>query len=171
MIRLTVPTEEAMVGLGRRIGGLLRASDLVMLRGDLGAGKTTLTRGIGEAMGVRGPITSPTFVLSRVHPPVSGSTPLLHVDAYRLSSPTELDDLDLDFEGAAAVVEWGDGLLDGVTDAWLHVTIERGRDDDARAVTIVGHGARWADLTALADPDAPQPDAGGRRPQDPGAGA
>jgi len=169
MIRLEVPTPEAMEALGRRIGGRLRAGDLLVLVGELGAGKTTLARGIGEGMGVRGPITSPTFVLSRVHPPLAGGAPLLHVDAYRLAGPRELDDLDLDFAGSAAVVEWGDGLLDGVAESWLRVEIERPTGDagapgatrDAgpgaagddepiapRIVRIEPHGPRW-DAAAL----------------------
>jgi len=155
--RLDVATAEQMEALGRRIGALLRAGDLVILRGELGAGKTTLTRGIGEALGVRGPITSPTFVLSRVHPPAQpGATaPLVHVDAYRLADARELDDLDLDFDGSVVVVEWGDGLLDGVSDSWLHVTIDRGggagtaggageEDDTPRRVELEFVGPRWA---------------------------
>ena len=158
--RLTIATAEDMEALGRRIGAVLRAGDLVVLRGDLGAGKTTLTRGIGDGMGVRGPVTSPTFVLSRVHPPVTGRVPLVHVDAYRLADACELDDLDLDFEGAATVVEWGDGLLDGISDSWLHITIDRGRslgeagaraegddDDTPRDVEIAFIGPRWEGVT------------------------
>ncbi len=127
VLRLQIDTADDMEALGRRIGALLRAGDLLVLSGGLGAGKTTLTRGIGEAMGVRGPVTSPTFVLSRVHPPVApGATvPLVHVDAYRLADARELDDLDLDFIGAAVVVEWGDGLLDGVAESWLRIAIQR----------------------------------------------
>ena len=158
--RLAVATPEEMEALGRRIGAVLRAGDLVVLRGELGAGKTTLTRGIGEGMGVRGPVTSPTFVLSRVHPPVTGRVPLVHVDAYRLADARELDDLDLDFAGAATVVEWGDGLLDGVSESWLHIAIDRGRipveaadrveggDDEApRGVEIAFVGPRWQGVT------------------------
>jgi len=127
-----ITTSEAMGLLGERIGAVLRRGDLVILSGELGAGKTTLTRGIGAGMRVRGPVTSPTFVLARVHPPlVDGGVPLVHVDAYRLGSAVELLDLDLDFEGAAVVVEWGDGLLDGVADSWLRVRIERATGADA----------------------------------------
>jgi tRNA threonylcarbamoyl adenosine modification protein YjeE len=152
--RRIVPTAEAMRGLGREIGTLLGAGDLVVLTGPLGAGKTTLTTGIGEALGSRGPITSPTFVLARVHPSETGGPPLVHVDAYRLGSPAELDDLDLDFAGSVVVVEWGSGLLDGVADSWLEVLLERpamGGDaapeveaDEARAVTLRATGPRWA---------------------------
>ena len=130
---LSVVSAAEMEALGRRLGALLRRGDLVILSGELGAGKTTLTRGIGEGMGVRGPVTSPTFVLSRVHPPVAAGhdVPLVHVDAYRLGSARELDDLDLDFEGAAVVVEWGDGLLDDVADSWLRIRIDRERSGPA----------------------------------------
>lgn len=161
VLRITVATSDEMEGLGHRIGAVLRAGDLVVLRGELGAGKTTLTRGIGDGMGVRGPITSPTFVLSRVHPPVAGEVPLVHVDAYRLAGARELDDLDLDFAGAATVVEWGDGLLDGVSDSWLRITIDRPHgaatstagpgddvldsiaDDSPREVELAGFGPAW----------------------------
>ena len=105
-----IETDTAMRDLGRRLAGLLRAGDLVILAGPLGAGKTTLVQGIGAGLGVRGPVTSPTFVIARVHPVVSGSGPaLVHADAYRLGSISEVDDLDLDADAAAAVtvVEWG----------------------------------------------------------------
>jgi len=151
---VSVATAEAMEALGARIGAQLRAGDLVVLRGELGAGKTTLTRGIGGGMGVRGPVTSPTFVLARNHPPVTGLVPLVHVDAYRLADARELDDLDLDFAGAATVVEWGDGLLDGVAESWLHISIDRPHGavaeessldaDTPRALTIRGFGPAWS---------------------------
>jgi tRNA threonylcarbamoyladenosine biosynthesis protein TsaE len=141
--RLEVPDPEAMHALGVRLGGLLRAGDLVVLTGPLGAGKTTLTSGIGEGLGVRGPISSPTFVLARTHPSLAGGPPLVHVDAYRLASAAELDDLDLDFERSVVVVEWGAGLLDGVAESWLDVRIER-RDDDARVVDLEPSGPRWS---------------------------
>src|ERR1700749_1152306 len=114
-VSLTVVTAEQMRALGRSLATVLRAGDLVILSGGLGAGKTTLTQGIGDGLGVRGPITSPTFVIGRVHPSVRGPAPgqpgppLVHADAYRLGSVLELDDLDLDTDTAAAVtvVEWG----------------------------------------------------------------
>ncbi|ONI61949.1 tRNA (adenosine(37)-N6)-threonylcarbamoyltransferase complex ATPase subunit type 1 TsaE [Leifsonia sp. ALI-44-B] len=120
--------------LGIRFAGLLRAGDLVVLDGPLGAGKTTLSRGIGEGLGIRGPVTSPTFVLARTHPSLVGGPPLVHVDAYRLGSALELDDLDIDFERSVVVVEWGSGMLDGVADAWYEVRIER--PTDVRRVRI-----------------------------------
>lgn len=145
-LTLDIADADAMESLGRRLGAVLRRGDLVLLSGELGAGKTTLTRGIGEGMRVRGPITSPTFVLSRVHPPLdAGGVPLVHVDAYRLGSAAELDDLDLDFDGAAVVVEWGDGLLDGVAESWLRIRIDRSHgDDELRHLAIEGHGPQWA---------------------------
>ena len=143
--RLLVPTADAMRDLGVRIGGGLRAGDLLVLTGPLGAGKTVLSAGIGEGLGVRGPVSSPTFVLARTHPSLVGGAPLVHVDAYRLSSPAELDDLDLDFEGSAVVVEWGAGLVDGIADSVLEVRIER-RPDDVREVELRGSGPRWASI-------------------------
>ena len=149
---LTIETPEQMAALGALLATQLRAGDLVTLNGELGAGKTTLTRGLGAALGVRGAVTSPTFVLARTHPRPDGA-PLVHVDAYRLSSAIELDDLDIDFPASIVVVEWGEGLLDGITDEWLQLDIVRPvggvvTDDgvETRTVTVTGHGARWADL-------------------------
>ena len=152
---MIVATPEAMAALGALIASRLQAGDLVALNGELGAGKTTLTRGLGEALQVRGAVTSPTFVLARTHPRVDGP-PLVHVDAYRLQSAVELDDLDIDFERSITVVEWGAGLLDGITDDWLELDIVRpvggiATEDgvEPRAVTVTGHGQRWADLSWL----------------------
>ncbi|UOR03337.1 tRNA (adenosine(37)-N6)-threonylcarbamoyltransferase complex ATPase subunit type 1 TsaE [Leucobacter allii] len=162
---------ELGVSLGRR----LAAGDLVILSGPLGAGKTTLTRGIGEGLGVRGPVQSPTFVLARTHPSLGDGAPLVHVDAYRLGEAAELEDLDLDFDGSVVVAEWGSGLV-GARDSWIEVVIERpvggaagagtagagaaggepAEEDwdeedwdeepvEARTVTVAGHGPRWAD--------------------------
>jgi tRNA threonylcarbamoyl adenosine modification protein YjeE len=156
-----VATREGMHALGVELASILRPGDLLVLTGPLGAGKTTLTRGIGEGLQVRGPVTSPTFVLARTHPSLIGGVPLVHVDAYRLSSALELDDLDIDFAGSVVVVEWGSGMLDGVAESWLEVVIERptGADasdvdatdseddeldaDEPRTVTITGFGPRW----------------------------
>lgn len=121
-----VPTPDDMQALAKRLATLLRAGDLLVLSGDLGAGKTTFTQGLGEALGVRGPITSPTFILARTHPSLVGGPPLVHVDAYRLGDLGEIDDLDLDAttESAVTVVEWGDGMAEQLSDSWLHVKIE-----------------------------------------------
>ena len=153
---MIIATPEEMAALGARLAAQLRAGDLVALNGELGAGKTTLTRGLGEALQVRGAVTSPTFVLARTHPRGDGP-PLVHVDAYRLRSAVELDDLDIDFETSIVVVEWGAGLLDGVTDDWLELDIVRPvggveTEDgvEPRTVTVTGHGERWADLSWLA---------------------
>jgi tRNA threonylcarbamoyl adenosine modification protein YjeE len=144
--RLVVPDAEAMHALGLRLGSMFRAGDLVVLTGPLGAGKTTLSRGIGEGLGVRGPVSSPTFVLARTHPSLVGGPPLVHVDAYRLSSAAELDDLDLDYERAVVVVEWGAGLVDGIADSQLEIRIDRA-DDDTRTVELDGSGPRWTALS------------------------
>lgn len=153
---MIVATPEEMNALGALLATQLREGDLVALNGELGAGKTTLTRGLGEALGVRGAVTSPTFVLARTHPRADGA-PLVHVDAYRLSSAVELDDLDIDFERSIVVVEWGAGLLDGISDDWLEIDIVRpiGGEEteegvEPRTVTVTGHGERWADLSWLA---------------------
>ena len=152
---LLVPTAAAMHDLGRELAGRLRAGDLVILAGPLGAGKTTLVQGIGAGLGVRGPVTSPTFVIARVHPPLAGPGPLLvHADAYRLGSVGELDDLDLDADMASAVtvVEWGEGLAEGLADDRLEISIEPALDSQARTVRLTGHGQRWnAPVTASAD--------------------
>jgi tRNA threonylcarbamoyladenosine biosynthesis protein TsaE len=149
-MRLEIATPEAMAALGASLASHLHAGDLVALDGPLGAGKTTFTRGLGEALGVRGTVTSPTFVLARTHPRPGGGAPLVHVDAYRLGSAAELDDLDIDYAGSIVVVEWAAGMLHGVTDDWLELSIERGHggDDDAqpRTVHLTPHGERWRDL-------------------------
>jgi tRNA threonylcarbamoyladenosine biosynthesis protein TsaE len=122
----------------------MSAGDLVVLTGGLGAGKTTITQGLAEGVGVRGPITSPTFVIARVHPSVIGGPALVHVDAYRLGGFAELDDLDLDtsLEESVTVVEWGHGLAEDLADDRLEVTLS---GEDARRARVQTHGARWAD--------------------------
>jgi tRNA threonylcarbamoyladenosine biosynthesis protein TsaE len=158
-MRFEVVDTEAMEAFGRDLGAQLRAGDLVVLTGALGAGKTTLTRGIGAGLGVRGPVQSPTFVLARTHPNLADGAPLVHVDAYRLGDAALVDDLDLDFDNSVVVVEWGAGLVDDVSDSRLEIVIERptgasaaadARSDDdldadePRTITVLGYGPRWA---------------------------
>jgi len=141
-----IATDTAMRELGRELATRLRAGDLVILTGPLGAGKTTLVQGVGEGLGVRGPVTSPTFVIARVHPVLAGSGPaLVHADAYRLGSFSEVDDLDLDADMARAVtvVEWGEGLAEGLAEDRLEISIEPDLDTEVRTVRLAGHGARW----------------------------
>ncbi|KQV00910.1 tRNA threonylcarbamoyladenosine biosynthesis protein TsaE [Microbacterium sp. Root322] len=142
-----------MEQLGLRIGERLEAGDLLVLTGPLGAGKTTFTRGLAEGLGVRGPVQSPTFVIARTHPSLVGGAPLVHVDAYRLGSAAELDDLDLDLERSVVVVEWGRGMAEELADSWWDIEVERpvGSSDDLdpseldsdapRIVTIVRESA------------------------------
>jgi tRNA threonylcarbamoyladenosine biosynthesis protein TsaE len=141
------PDADTMRRLGADLSTRLRAGDLVLLVGDLGAGKTTFTQGLGEGLGVRGPVTSPTFVTARVHPSEGGGPALVHVDAYRLDGLEELDDLDLDasLDEAVTVVEWGEGIAEGLADSRLEVRIARGdsTDDESRTVRLVGVGPRW----------------------------
>ncbi|RFS86658.1 tRNA (adenosine(37)-N6)-threonylcarbamoyltransferase complex ATPase subunit type 1 TsaE [Actinomadura spongiicola] len=148
-ISVTVPTAEDMREFGVRVAGLLRPGDLIVMTGELGAGKTTLTQGIGEGLKVRGPITSPTFVIARVHPSLAAGPPLVHVDAYRLGGFAELDDLDLDasVEESVTVVEWGEGLAEGLADDRLELIISRGDGpDEERRVRVAGIGPRWSEL-------------------------
>ena len=137
------------VALGRELASWLRAGDVVLLTGDLGAGKTTLTQGLGAGLGVRGPITSPTFVIARVHPSLVGGPALVHVDAYRLGDAVELEDLDLEasLADAVTVVEWGRGLAEQLADSYLEVELARAVADDEetpRRARVSGHGPRWA---------------------------
>jgi tRNA threonylcarbamoyladenosine biosynthesis protein TsaE len=139
----TLPTVEDTRAFGRALAQDLRAGDLVVLSGPLGAGKTALTQGIGEGLGVSGRVTSPTFVIARVH---RGPLPLVHVDAYRLrdSGVLDLDDLEIDEEldRAVVVVEWGEGVVEQLADSHLEVRLER-HDDDTRTATVTGVGPRW----------------------------
>ena len=173
-VAIDVPTARAMQELGTQLASRLRPGDLIIAAGDLGAGKTTLTQGIGSGLGAEGPVISPTFVLARVHRSTTGRPPLVHVDAYRLSGAAELDDLGLDESGSTAVtvVEWGTGLAEGLADSRLEIDIRRsavaGRVaaghpdgdtdididaaiDEHRTVLLRGVGRRWdtAELAAL----------------------
>jgi tRNA threonylcarbamoyladenosine biosynthesis protein TsaE len=138
-----------MHDLGRRVAGVLTAGDLVILSGGLGAGKTTLTQGIGDGLKVRGPVTSPTFVIARVHPSLAAGPALVHVDAYRLGSIAEVDDLDLDasLADSVTVVEWGEGMVEELSEDRLEITIGRGLGEE-RVVSLDGIGPRWRDRTA-----------------------
>lgn len=136
-----LPTAEDTIALGARLGCQLQAGDVVVLSGPLGAGKTVMAKGIAEAMQVDGPVTSPTFVLARVHPARRPGTPaLVHVDMYRLLDTAgadllaELDslDLDTDLQDAVVVVEWGEGLVERLSERHLDIRLERGPDSEVR---------------------------------------
>ena len=157
-----LPDAAATRAWGEALAGVLGAGDLVVLTGDLGAGKTTLTQGIGAGLGVRGQVASPTFVIARVHPSLRGGPALVHVDAYRLGSLDDVDALDLDesLEDSVTIVEWGGGLVESLADDRLEIVLDRPRggsdagaaddaagDDDpaagVRRVTLTTHGERW----------------------------
>jgi tRNA threonylcarbamoyladenosine biosynthesis protein TsaE len=150
-VEVRAATAEDTRAYGERLAHLLRAGDVLVLSGDLGAGKTTFTQGVGAGLGVRGEVTSPTFVISRVHPSLVGGPALVHVDAYRLGGIGELDDLDLDtsLDEAVTVVEWGEGVAEALAETRLEITITRARGDDplddtdARQIRFAPVGARW----------------------------
>jgi tRNA threonylcarbamoyladenosine biosynthesis protein TsaE len=150
---IRLPTVDDTHAFGRRLATLLRPGDLVLLTGPLGAGKTALVQGVGAGLAVTGDITSPTFVIARVHRPDTargGEIPLVHADAYRLGDAAdpraEIDDLDLDASAADAVtvVEWGEGLVEHLSDNHLRVRIDR-FDDDTRVVDLLPQGGDWAE--------------------------
>ena len=149
-----VPDADAMRSLGKKIASLLRAGDVVTLTGPLGAGKTTLTQGIGQGLGIIGSVTSPTFVVSRLHRNRESGLALVHVDAYRLQSADELIDLDLDaIPNSVVIIEWGAPYVAQITDSWLEVTLRRGSEEEEvdpsagnRQVSFTGHGLRWESL-------------------------
>lgn len=149
LARFEVHTPELMHSLGLMIAKELRAGDLVLLSGQMGAGKTTMSRGIGEGLKVLGTVSSPTFVIARTHKTRDGGAPMVHVDAYRLSSPAELDDLDIDFENSITLVEWGRGFTEDITDSFLDIEITRSPNvhDDVREVAVIGVGERWLGVT------------------------
>jgi tRNA threonylcarbamoyladenosine biosynthesis protein TsaE len=154
-MQLDVPEAEQMRALGAQLAQALLPGDLVVLDGPLGAGKTTLVQGIGAGLGVRGPITSPTFVIARLHPSLCGGPDLVHADAYRLGSRLEVDDLDLDadVDHCVTVVEWGEGLVEELAASHLLITIAWAgaradiqaddQPDEPRVVTVTGYGDRW----------------------------
>jgi len=157
--RVRAVTADDTRDLGRALAELLRPGDLVVLSGDLGAGKTTLTQGIGQGLRVRGEVTSPTFVIARVHPPLREGPALVHVDAYRLGCLSEVDDLDLDagLAESVTVVEWGEGLVEDLASDRLEIRIDRPRGgeapdgpdpdaDEPRSVHFTGYGSRWRDV-------------------------
>jgi tRNA threonylcarbamoyl adenosine modification protein YjeE len=131
--------------LGVRLGSLLEPGDLVSLNGVLGAGKTTLTKAIGEGVGVQGSISSPTFLIARTHPTRTGSQ-FVHIDAYRLSAPRELDDLDIDYQNSISVIEWGKGFTDDLSESLLEIDIERFLESEDRKLTVSGQG-RFSDVS------------------------
>ena len=145
-MKLAISTPEQMEYLGVSIAKVLRPGDVVLLEGNLGAGKTTLTRGIGQGLGASGTVQSPTFVLARTHRTKAGPK-LVHVDAYRLASAVELDDLDIDYERSIVVIEWPRDFLDGLVSEFLKVEIDRGATDDVRTVIISSQGSRWEGVT------------------------
>jgi len=142
-----IPTAQEMRDLGVRLARILKPGDLVVLDGPLGAGKTTLAQGIGAGLGVRGDVTSPTFVIARVHPSLADGPPLVHADAYRVDGPLEIDDLDLDASvpDSVTIVEWGRGLVEGLAADRLDIEISRtvGSESELRQVRITAHGQRW----------------------------
>ncbi|MFI2754296.1 tRNA (adenosine(37)-N6)-threonylcarbamoyltransferase complex ATPase subunit type 1 TsaE [Cellulomonas sp. P22] len=156
-LSIDLPDAEATRALGRELARVLRAGDLVVLTGDLGAGKTTLTQGIGAGLGVRGQVASPTFIIARVHPPLAAvdgarGPALVHVDAYRLGSLEEVDALDLDasLEESVTVVEWGEGLVEGLAEDRLEIALRRPRGGTLPAdLEDAAGGARVATLTAV----------------------
>lgn len=172
----SVASVEELQRAAASLGRLLVAGDLLILTGELGAGKTTFTQGLGRGLGVREGIISPTFVLVRSHPPLADGPALVHADAYRLESDAEIDDLDLEstLDGSVTVVEWGSGRVEHLADSWLHITLIRpvvsvpsdrrqsavvvpgsnagepaettDDDDEPRHVRIDAYGPRWAKL-------------------------
>jgi len=145
LAKLEISTAEEMNEFGIKVAGLLRAGDLIILTGPLGAGKTTFTRGVGEGLKAIGNVSSPTFVIARTHKRENSSVPLVHVDAYRLSSLHEFDDLDIDIENSIVLVEWGRGFAEGLAESWLDIEIERDHtgESDVRKVEVIAHGERF----------------------------
>lgn len=160
-MRLQLPTATDTHEFGLRLAAVLRAGDLVILTGPLGAGKTALTQGVGAGLGVEGRITSPTFVIARSHRAGAAGVPLVHVDAYRLETLDELDDLDLDtdVDAAVTVVEWGAGLAERLAESHLEIAIERktglGDTGEIREASLHARGGDWAERLAALSAGAP----------------
>ena len=144
-MKINIKSAEEMEQLGSKLAALLSPGDLVLLAGPLGAGKTTLTRGIGRGLSAEGTIQSPTFVLARTHRIKGGK--LVHVDAYRLSYAVELDDLDIDFENSIVIVEWARDFLAGYSENYLTLEIDRSSHDESRVVTVQPVGSRWKEVS------------------------
>lgn len=160
----TTASAEQTRALGCALGEIFHPGDLVMLSGELGAGKTTLAQGIGEGMGVRGRVASPTFIVARVHPSVKGGPDLIHVDAYRIRDLDDLETLDLDssLADSVTVVEWGEGMTEALSDERLEIRVLRATggeashsedvillenvDDGIRTIELYPHGHRWDGL-------------------------
>lgn len=145
LAKLKIETSDEMHEFGVKLSKILKAGDLVILTGPLGAGKTTFTRGVGEGLQAIGNVSSPTFVIARTHKRIDSDVPLVHVDAYRLSSPHEFDDLDIDLERSIVLVEWGRGFAEELSDSWLDIEIERDQTgaSELRIVTLIANGDRW----------------------------
>lgn len=145
LAKLQISTAEDMHEFGSKLAGILKAGDLVILTGPLGAGKTTFTRGVGEGLQATGNVSSPTFVIARTHKRDNSEVPLVHVDAYRLSSVHEFDDLDIDIDHSIVLVEWGRGFAEELAESWLDIEIGRDHtgESDIRDVTITAHGSRF----------------------------
>jgi tRNA threonylcarbamoyladenosine biosynthesis protein TsaE len=145
---VVITSADAMHRWGVALASVLRPGDLVILTGPLGAGKTTLTQGIGAGLGVRAGVSSPTFVIARTHPALGSGPALVHVDAYRLQAPSDIDDLDLDasLTDSVTVVEWGSGLVEQLNPDRLELRIHRVADpqSDIRRIDIVRQGSRWS---------------------------
>jgi tRNA threonylcarbamoyl adenosine modification protein YjeE len=145
LAKLQISTAEDMHEFGSKLAGILKAGDLVILTGPLGAGKTTFTRGVGEGLQAIGNVSSPTFVIARTHKRENSEVPLVHVDAYRLNSVHEFDDLDIDIDHSIVLVEWGRGFAEELAESWLDIEIGRDHtgESDQRDVTITAHGSRF----------------------------
>jgi len=143
-MKITSDSLSAMHQLGAQIGAQLKSGDVIVLTGELGAGKTVLTQGIGSALGIEN-ITSPTFVISRIH---KGNPNFIHIDAYRLLDSGVNTFADLDFESylpnSVFVIEWGKDFVSQLSDQYLDIQISNGEKENERVLEVTGVGARWA---------------------------